>query len=150
MTPLATLVRTIEVSTDPETAFRVFTEEIGQWYRSGPGSWNDPERAIGIRFEPGVGGALLELYEGGDAYEMGRVTKWEPGKRLVFEWQSALVPAVEPPTEVEVRFEPIAAGTRVTLEHRGLERFPPQFAPTFASRAWAAFMGWFRDYVAER
>lgn len=150
MTSLAKLVRTIEVSVDPATAFEAFTSEIGQWYRGGPHSWNDPARAVGIRFEPGAGGRLLELYEEGEPYVMGDVTVWEPGRRLVFEWHSDFMPPVDPPTEVEVRFEPIPAGTRVVLEHRGLERLPPEFAPTFASRAWRPFMEWFREYVGKR
>jgi hypothetical protein len=148
---LAKLVRTIEVDVDPATAFDLFTNEIGTWYRGGPHSWNDPERAVGISFDPGVGGALLELYEEGEPYVMGHVTAWEPGRRLVFEYQSVFVPSVDPPTEVEVRFEPVGDdASRVILEHRGLERLPPQFVPTFASRAWAGFMRWFGDYVAAR
>lgn len=29
------VVRTIDVAADPATAFRAFTDEIGEWYRSG-------------------------------------------------------------------------------------------------------------------
>ena len=74
MRPITKLVRTIDVSVDPETAFEAFTNEIGEWYRGGRHSWNDPERAIGIRFDPGVGGRLLELYAEGEPYVMGDVT----------------------------------------------------------------------------
>ena len=147
MTSLAKLIRTIEVRTDPATAFRAFTDEIGQWYRGGPHSWNDPERATGIRFEPGVGGRLLEVYAEGEPYVMGRVTAWEPGVRLVFDWHSEFLPPVDPPTEVEVRFEPIPEGTRVVLEHRGLDRWPEAIVRRFATRAWAQFVRWFAEYV---
>lgn len=150
MTAITKLVRTIEVSVDPATAFEAFTSEIGEWYRGGPHSWNDPQRAIGIRFDPGVGGRLLELYAEGEPYVMGDVTVWEPGERLVFQWHNELLPPVDPPTEVEVRFEPIPAGTRVVLEHRGLERWPEAVSDMFARRAWGVFMAWFRDHVAER
>jgi uncharacterized protein YndB with AHSA1/START domain len=150
MTSLAKLIRTIEVGVDPETAFEAFTGEIAEWYRGGPHSWNDPQRAVGIRFDPGVGGRLLELYEEGEPYVMGTVTAWEPGSRLVFEWHSVFLPPVDPPTEVEVRFEPIAEGTRVVLEHRGLERLPEAVARRFATRAWRGFVDWFREYLSER
>ncbi len=146
MSPIAKLVRTIEVAVDPARAFEAFTTEIGSWYRSGRHSWNDPDRAIGIRFEPGVGGRLLELYEDGEPYVMGRIVAWEPGSRLIFEYHSAFLPP-EPLTEVEVRFEPIPAGTRVVLEHRGLDRLPEAVAQAFARTAWAALVEWFREYV---
>jgi uncharacterized protein YndB with AHSA1/START domain len=54
------------------------------------------------------------------------VLTWDPPSRLLLAWQldrdfkydAGLV------TEVELRFEPVAGGgTRVTLEHRDLERF---------------------------
>ena len=145
------VVRTVEVAVDPATAFDVFTRDIGSWYQPGPYSWNDPERAVGIRFEPGVGGRLLELYdeEARDAYEMGRILVWDPGDRLVFEFHSLHFPP-EPLTEVEVRFEAVNGRTRVTLEHRGLDRLPPAFVERIRDRAWVAFMRWFSDYANER
>jgi hypothetical protein len=143
----STVVRTVEVPVDPATAFEIFTEEIGEWYRSGAYSWNDPARAVGIRFERD---RLVEVWDEstGEGYEMGRVLVWEPGARLAFEFQSLLLPPV--PTEVEVRFEPIAEGTRVTLEHRGLDRFPAKDAARMERHAWIEFMRWFREYVAHR
>jgi hypothetical protein len=140
------IVRIVEVPVDPGTAFRVFTEEIDEWYERGPYSWNDPERAVAIRFEPG---RLLEVWDEGDGYEMGRVTAWEPGDRLVFAYRSVHLPP-ELETEVEIRFEPIAAGTRVTLEHRGLELLPRDEYERWRRRAWAPFMEAFRRYVNAR
>jgi hypothetical protein len=54
----------------------------------------------------------------------------------------------EPLTEIEVRFDPVESGTRVTLEHRGLDRLPPETLETFTRRAWIAFMQHFGEYVA--
>ena len=149
MNPPASVIRTVEVAVDPSTAFQVFTEEIGAWYRPGPYSWNDPARAVGIRLDPGLGGRLVEVHDEatGEGFEMGRVLAWEPGARLLFQYRSAHLPS-DVPTEVEVRFEPTAEGTRVTLEHRGLDRLPLPTARMWESRAWIAFMGWFRDYVS--
>jgi hypothetical protein len=142
------VVRTVDVGVDPATAFHVFTEEIGSWYRSGRYSWNDPARAVGIRFEPGADGRLIEIWDAatGEGYEMGRVRVWEPGSRVVFEYRNAHLPPA-PLTEVEVRFEPTGTGTRVTLEHRGFERLPPGIGEEWAPRAWRTFMEWFAEHA---
>ncbi len=113
---------TVEVAVDPATAFEVFTEEIDRWWRPGPINWYDAYRAVGIRFEPGVGGRWLEVYDdaAGDVLEIGQITVWEPGVRLVLLYRDG-GHALDG-TEVEVRFEAIEGGTRVTLEHRGWDK----------------------------
>ena len=140
------VVRSVDVPVDAGTAFRMFTEEIDEWYERGQYSWNDPDRAVAIRFERG---RLLEVWDDGDGYEMGLVTAWEPGERLAFAYRSMHLPP-ELETEVEVRFDPIAAGTRVTLEHRGLELLPPDEYERWRMRAWAPFIETFRRYVNAR
>jgi Activator of Hsp90 ATPase homolog 1-like protein len=145
------VVRTVEVAVDPLTAFETFTDEIGEWYQSGPHSWNDPERAVDIRFEPGVGGRWLEVWDEatGEGYELGRIQVWEPGKRLVVSYRNVQLPlGLE--TEIEVRFEPDGAVTRVTLEHRGLEALPPDELALWERRAWVNFMRWFRDHAGAK
>ena len=62
----ASVVVTIEVGVDPQTAFTIFTEEIGQWWRPGPINWNDNRRAVGVRIEPGVGGRWIEVDDAAD------------------------------------------------------------------------------------
>jgi len=109
---------TTTVAVDPATAFAVFTEEVDAWWRRGPRYRFDGERAGTMRFEPGVGGRLVEAYGDGDACEVGEIRVWDPGRRLVFVWRGKAFAPGEA-TEVEVRFERVAAGTRVTLEHRG-------------------------------
>ena len=143
------MVRTVDVAVDPTTAFEIFTEEIDAWYTRGPYSWHDPQRAVGIRFESHVGGRWLEVYDPdtGEGYEIGRIKAWEPGKRLLLSFTSSWLPP-EPPTEIEVRFEPVADGTRVTLEHRGIDRLPAEVARTWEQRAWKELMRTFGDYVA--
>ncbi|MGH9034045.1 MAG: SRPBCC domain-containing protein, partial [Acidimicrobiia bacterium] len=116
----------VDVPVDPATAFTVFTEEIDTWYQRGPHSWRYPDRALGIRIEPGVGGRVLEVHDAtsGDGFAFGRITAWEPGSRFVF---ADLVSSAPPDlTEVEVRFEALGEGTRVTLEHRGLDLLPAE------------------------
>lgn len=108
------------VSVDPETAFRVFTEEVDEWWRREPRHRFRTGSAGVMRFEPGVGGRLLEVYDEKPCnhFEVGRVLAWEPGRRLVLEWRGREFKPEER-TEVEVRFEADPQGTRVTLLHRG-------------------------------
>ena len=139
---MPSVVRTVDVAVDPATAFAVFTDEIDDWYERGPYSWNDPGRAIAIRFEEG---RLLELYEQGEPYEMGRVTAWEPGRRLAFVYRNVHLPLEG--TVVEVRFDAVEGGTRVTLEHRGLEALPSEEYETWRRRAWVRLMEVYAEYV---
>jgi hypothetical protein len=143
-----TVTVSIDVAVDPETAFDVFTNEIDSWYQRGPHSWRYPDRAVGIRFEPGVGGRLLEIHdtESGEGFAFGRVLVWEPGSRLVF---ADLVSSAPPDrvTEVEVRFEAAGEGTRVTLEHRGLDRLPPDVAAQKRIYGWQTTLRWFDEHM---
>jgi uncharacterized glyoxalase superfamily protein PhnB len=100
----------IEVAVDPERAFAAFTQEIDSWWVRGPINFFDSGRAVGMRIEPGVGGRILEVYDG-DALELGLVTVWEPGSRLGY--RSSV-----DDTEVDVRFEATATGTRVRVTQR--------------------------------
>ncbi|MFN0095594.1 MAG: VOC family protein [Dehalococcoidia bacterium] len=133
----------VEVGLPPESAFDLFTAQMDRWYVRGPYSWNDPERACGIRLEPWIGGRWIEVWDAatGEGFECGRVKVWEPGQRLVMDVQTV---TLSPGSEVEVRFEPSATGTRVTLEHRGLNNLPPdQAAARREGPGYHTMLGWF-------
>ena len=66
-----------------------------------------------------MGGELYELAEGDKRAHWGRVTAWEPPRRLVISWH--VNPETAGPTEFEVTFTPEGEGTRVELEHRNWE-----------------------------
>jgi uncharacterized protein YndB with AHSA1/START domain len=137
----------IDVDVDPATAFTVFTDEIDQWYRRGRHTVYAPDRALGIRFEPGVGGRFLEVYDQttGDGREIGRITVWEPGERLVF------VDARD--TEVEVTFVAADAdgtSTLVTLEHRGFEKLTDAAAEHKARFGWRLMVPWYEEHIQQR
>ena len=82
-----------------------------------------PTRSGTLAFEPGSGGRLTETQPDGEVFEIGRVTTWEPGRRLAFTWRQATF-APGQVTEVDVRFEPVDGGTWVTVEHRGWDSVP--------------------------
>lgn len=117
---------TVLVKLEPGEAFRLFTEEIDQWWRSGRKFRNGERGRSVMHIEPRVGGRLFESFDGpsaGPAVQTGLVTVWEPPLRLVFEWR-ALNFAPDEKTEVEVRFEPSPSGTSVTVCHRGFAALP--------------------------
>ncbi len=147
----ATATATVEVPCDPDTAFDVFTRDIGTWWRRGNHYWNDPDKSQQMRLEPFVGGRLVEVYdlETGEGFEIGRVLVWEPGKRLVFTWRSGNWQPAES-TEVEIRFERSESGTRVILEHGGWDRAPsvrPSVREGYRD-GWAELLGFYAQ-VAE-
>jgi uncharacterized glyoxalase superfamily protein PhnB len=98
---------TVKVNVDPEKAFSAFTDEIDSWWVRGPINFFDSGRAVGMRVEPGVGGRILEVYEG-DALELGEITAWEPGSQLAYR-------SLVDDTEVDVRFEAVEGGTEVRV-----------------------------------
>jgi hypothetical protein len=98
----------VEVAVDPDTAFAAFTEELDLWWVRGPINHFAGGRAMAVRCEPGVGGRLLEVYED-DALELGRITAWEPGKRLA--WRSSV-----DDVNIDVSFAPAGDGCLVRVE----------------------------------
>ncbi|MGH9918312.1 MAG: hypothetical protein ACRD6W_05505 [Nitrososphaerales archaeon] len=74
------VVSSVEVGIDADTAFRVFTEELDLWWVRGPINHHAAGRAAAMRFEPGAGGRILEIYDEatGDVLELARVVEWEP------------------------------------------------------------------------
>lgn len=146
-----TALVSIEIAVDPATAFDVFTADVDDWWARGPRNRFRAPWAGLMRFEPGVGGRFLEIYdeEAGDIFEVGRIKVWEPGKRLVFDWR---LPNFSPGeiTQVEILFEATGVGTRVTIEHRGWEALPLAHPARhrLSGRAFGLFKaGWWGDLL---
>src|SRR5262249_2921924 len=113
----------IRVAATPARAFEVFTREIGEWWQSN-GVFRFKRRSPGrLEFESGTDGRLVEILPNGDIFEVGRITCWEPGARLGFNWRQETF-APEQLTHVVVRFEPVGDETRVTVEHYGWDTIP--------------------------
>ncbi|WP_436498165.1 SRPBCC domain-containing protein [Actinokineospora sp. HUAS TT18] len=153
MSTTTTANASVEVAVDPETAFAVFTADIGAWWKRGTPYWNDGERGQQLRFEPEVGGRLIEVHdlESGEGFEIGRVLVWEPGRRLVFTWRQDGWAAAET-TDVEVRFEPTKQGTRVSVEHGGWDRVgsAPAGITEGYTHGWAKLLGYFAEKAGVR
>ena len=140
----------VTVDASPPEAFALFTEEIGLWWRRDTPYWNDRERGLSVRIEPGIGGRFIEVYDlqTGSGLEVGRVTAWEPGRRLVLTWTQVGWPE-RASTQLEITFEPAAGGdTTVRLEHTGFERVPGaiDFIAGYDA-GWKEVLGWFAEYA---
>lgn len=117
----------VRVEADPARAFEVFTREIAAWWRPG-GLFQITPRGDGeLRFEGGEGGRLVTRLPNGREFEIGRILVWAPPDRLAFTWRQATFTA-DQQTHVEVRFEPVGAQTRVTVEHQGWAEIPREHA----------------------
>jgi uncharacterized protein YndB with AHSA1/START domain len=119
----------------------VFTAEIGSWYKRDRFTVFDITCVLDIRFEPYVGGRLLEVHDRdtGEGRELGRVVHWEPGRRLRF--------TDNHDAAVEVSFTPVDGGTRVTLVHGGFDRLPPEEAAQVRRYGWRLVLVWFGDHL---
>jgi uncharacterized glyoxalase superfamily protein PhnB len=140
-----TVSATVEVALPSAEAFRVFTAEIGSWYLVDEHTVIDHQRTVDIRFEPHVGGRLVDVHDAatGEGHEMGRLTVWDPPRRLAFVDARA--------TETEVRFAPVAGDrTAVTIEQRGLDRLPPGEVEHVRRYGWRLLLGWFSAAVADQ
>lgn len=119
----------MRVPCSPIQAFEIFTQDIGDWWTDSPLFRFTPRSPGALAFEPpdekGENGRLVERLPNGKSFEIGPVRLWQPGERLVVGWRMANF-GPEHATEVDVRFEPVGAETRVSVEHRGWDSVPQQ------------------------
>lgn len=118
--------RSVRVERTQEDAFELFTEHIGDWWpvevfsRAADEQYGDGVKVERVVLEPRVGGRLYEVTSEGIEGVWADVLIHEPPARIVLAWKPNDRP--EPPTEVEIRFEPDGDGTIVRLEHRGWDK----------------------------
>jgi uncharacterized protein YndB with AHSA1/START domain len=111
--------KSVTVAVPVETAFRVFTEQVGSWWPLATKSVGQ-EESVGLVIEAQVGGRVYEQVRSGEEHDWGEVFAWEPPHLVAFTWHPGRGP--ETRQEVEVRFTASADGTRLDLEQRGWER----------------------------
>jgi uncharacterized protein YndB with AHSA1/START domain len=120
---MSNVLVSVRVRAAPLETFEIFTRDIALWWQPNPLFRFTPRDGGVLSFEPGEGGRFIETLPSGTVFVIGRVRVWQPGERLVFGWRQATF-AKDQNTEVEVRFEPVGAETRVTVEHRGWDAIP--------------------------
>ncbi len=118
--------REIVVPVAQDRAFEVFTAGMTQWWPSDHHIGSAPIEQIVI--EPREGGRWYTRHRDGSETDTGHVACWEPPGRVVVTWQIGADWRFDPEivTTIEVRFLAEAPQrTRVSLEHRDLDRFGP-------------------------
>jgi uncharacterized protein YndB with AHSA1/START domain len=136
-----TIRKSIRVERPRDISFRVFCEEIGQWWPHGFAGEGSK-----MALEPHVGGRLYESRPDGSEYEIGRLTAYEPPAVIAFSWRA---PSWDLPTQVEIRFIAEGDATLVELEHRGWEQ-NPKAAETHKnySNGWVGIFGQYQKHLA--
>lgn len=141
MTHANVISSSVDVPVDPDTAFRVFTEELDCWWIQGPINFFDASRAYSKRMEQGVGGRIIEVYDidSGEGLELGRITIWEPGLQLA--WASSIDEVT-----ISVKFEAEGESTLVTvvatINEGGRDK---------GGTAWVRMTPvWFADWISKR
>ena len=108
------LVVEFDVRASVEHAFAVWTERAGTWWPKGHTVSGDPES---VRFEPRVGGRIVEQARDGAEHVWGEVTAWEAPSRVEFLWH--LFFDRTQATHVALTFTDRGPTTRVRLEQTG-------------------------------
>lgn len=131
MTGAEPIRHAVTVGLEPAEAFDLFTAGMGTWWPV-----EDYSRAVSefaaddvsverLEFEPRLRGSIFEYMSDGRILPWAQVIAWEPPRRVVMAWRPHALP--EPPTELEVTFEPTDGGTVVEVEHRGWDRLSEAF-----------------------
>ena len=105
------MTKTVVLKCDVDRAFALFTEHAGQW-------WPEDRRHTGdasstIRIE--ASGRFFERAIDGTEVELGVVRMFDPPYRVTLDWFPGTGP--DAPTRVEIIFESVKGGTRITIKH---------------------------------
>lgn len=105
------ITKSVVLRCGPERAFALFTEHAGDWWPTDRRHTKDASSTIRIE----ASGRFFERASDGTEVELGFVRTYVPASRLVLDWYPGT--GHENPTQVEVSFDRIDAGTRVTITH---------------------------------
>jgi uncharacterized protein YndB with AHSA1/START domain len=136
-----TVVRkVVTVNCSVEDAFRVFTEELGEWWPHRTHSVEE-ESVETVIFECRLGGRFYERAENGTEHTWGTIRVWAPPTRVVYSWHPGR--GEETAQDVEVTFTPDGDSTRVELVHTGWEVLGDRMAEVVADyeRGWDKVLG---------
>jgi uncharacterized protein YndB with AHSA1/START domain len=105
------IVKSVVLACGLERAFTLFTEQASLWWPAARRHSRDANSTI--RME--AAGRFYERAVDGTEVELGVVRHFEPLRRLVLDWYPGTGP--ESPTLVDVTFEAVDGGTKVTVRH---------------------------------
>lgn len=134
------IVVKVEVPVPPGRAFTAFASGLAGWW---PAATHSLSRQAESRctLDPKPGGALEEVTPEGARHRWGTVEAVDAGRRLRFSWHPGR--EAESAQWVDVQFDAIPAGCRVTLTHGGWEALG-EIAPILRreyAAGWPAVLG---------
>lgn len=135
--------KTITVPRPPDVAFKIFVDEIAQWWPSQSHSFVGEGKPT---IEPRAGGRYYERNAAGDEYTIGEVLAYEPGERVSFTWNHGEGKGT---TEVDIRFTAEGAGTRIDLTHSGWERLTDPSLGDSYNNGWDNVLGYYLKLAGE-
>lgn len=151
---------TVLVEVPQADAFRIFTEEIDAWWRTGLRYRIGRRRSV-MHLEAKLGGKLFEELEtatGSKVVQTGTVVVFEPPTRLVLSWRAVNF-APDEHTEVEVTFAPSPSGTLVSVRHSGFAKLRPDHPVRHGAEPsafirdmamwWGGLLSTLREHVAK-
>jgi len=117
------VIKTVEVPCSQERAFNIFTKDFSAWWPKDKHSVSAmaEKSAQKVMMEPKAGGALTEIGHDGTVHSWGTVSTYDPHARLSLLWRIGT--GFEQATVVDISFETVPGGTKVTLKHHGWEAF---------------------------
>ena len=132
--------KAVTVSRPVEEAFRVFTEELAEWWPYVTHSVEE-ENVETVVFECRVGGRVYERAKDGTEHVWGTVLSWDPPSRIVYSWHPGR--SEETAQQVAITFTPVEEGTQVELVHTGWEVLGDRMAEVVASyeTGWDTVLG---------
>ena len=113
---LAPVTKSVVVAAGVDRAFELFTAQMGDWWPLISHSVGGQE-ATAVVMQCREGGEIVESLADGATASWGRVTNWDPPRRVAFTWHPGA--PIGEATHVEVSFEPDDGGTLLTLIHSG-------------------------------
>ena len=149
----AAIRKTIDVKATIDRAFEVFATRMGEWWHK-EHSIAKGTTQVDVVIEPRAGGRWYEKGADGSEHPWGRVLAYDPPRRLLLAWQLNCEFVYDPDfeTTVEVTFEAQDGGTRVTFEHRDLERMGGDAVELFESMdgGWGMLLDLFKTAAEEQ
>ncbi len=142
MPELPPVRREVLVPVDPETAFAIFTDRIGDWWPIGTG--HSVHDAGSVAFEETE---LVETSAEGERTVWAEVLEWDPPAGFVLHWRPGR--SVETGNRLTVSFDDHDDGTLVRLVHEGWSGYAdPEEASQEYGAGWKRILALYASRVA--
>jgi uncharacterized protein YndB with AHSA1/START domain len=135
--------KSITVARPADVAFKIFVEEMQQWWPLEKYSFLGPDATITL--EPRAGGRFFQTSPDGREYTLGEVLAYEPGERLTYTW---IHEHNKGTTIVDIRFTAVGSSTRLDLAHSGWETLSDDKLSAGYDAGWDEVLGFYAAHAS--